>query len=152
MSRRFFLERTTIVPAPLPEVFDFFSDPNNLARITPQSMGFTIVDAPQRKLRAGDTIDYTIRVFGFVPMRWRTRIESWNDLESFSDIQERGPYRFWLHTHSFRADGDRTVMHDRVAYELPLGLLGLIGLPLVRRELDRIFEFRTSQIVSIFGA
>lgn len=151
MSRRFLLERTTIVPAPLPQVFDFFSNPNNLARITPQGMGFRIVNPPARKLRAGDVMDYVIRVFG-IPLQWRTRIESWSENESFSDLQERGPYKYWLHTHSFRAVGDQTEMLDRVEYELPFGILGLVALPFVRRELKRIFDFRGRQIVAMFGS
>ena len=133
MPHRFTVEHTTRVPAPLPQVFEFFSDPNNLGRITPDAMGFRILQAPQRKLRAGDRIEYLVRVFR-IPLRWTTRIESWNDNESFSDLQERGPYRYWLHTHSFRAVGDETEMRDRVEYELPFGFLGRIfGLPLVHR-------------------
>lgn len=147
---RYTLERTTLVAAPLREVFDFFGDPKNLARITPASMGFVITDAPARKLREGDRIHYRLRVFG-VPIRWTTLITSWRELESFSDLQERGPYRYWHHTHSFREVPEGVEMHDRVEYELPFGIFGRIfGLPIVRGQLKQIFDYRTKVIREVF--
>ena len=59
------LERTTFVPAPIERVFDFFSDPRNLARLTPSSLGFTILSAPGRALQQGDEIEYRIRAFPY---------------------------------------------------------------------------------------
>lgn len=151
MSRRFVLERTTKIDATVEEVFTFFSAPENLGRITPPSMRFTIRSGPDRRLREGDRIEYAIRVFG-LPMRWTTRIATWRDGESFSDLQERGPYRYWLHTHTFsHADGG-VEMKDRVEYELPFGFLGSVfGGWLVRRQLDRIFEYRGRVVQEIFG-
>jgi hypothetical protein len=35
---------------------------------------------------------------------------------------------------------------NKVTHVLPLGRLGLAGLPLVRRQLDRIFDFREARI------
>ncbi len=149
--RRTVLERTTFVPASLGEVFAFFSDPQNLARITPPSMGFVILDAPQRGLRAGDLIDYRILVFG-LPLRWRTRIESWAENESFSDLQMRGPYRYWLHTHTFHTAGAGTEMHDRVEYALPMGSIGRLAAGwLIRRQLKAIFDFRAEAIGRIYA-
>lgn len=47
------LERTALVPAPLHEVFEFFSDPHNLARITPKGMGFDITQMDELPIRPG---------------------------------------------------------------------------------------------------
>jgi ligand-binding SRPBCC domain-containing protein len=148
--RRF--ETSTWIDAPLENVFEFFSDPANLGRITPPSMRFRIVEAPSRRLQEGDQIDYSIRVLG-LPMRWRTRIVMWREGEAFSDLQERGPYRLWIHTHTFHRDRDGVLMTDVVEYELPLGWLGsLFGGHLVARQIEKIFSFRTEAIEQIFGA
>nr|MDQ3280020.1 TIGR01777 family protein [Acidobacteriota bacterium] len=80
-------ERTTRIAAPLAAVFDFFSAPRNLGRITPPEMGFRIVEGPDRRLREGDRIRYRIRVMG-VPMSWTTRITLWREGEAFADLQE----------------------------------------------------------------
>jgi ligand-binding SRPBCC domain-containing protein len=144
-------ERTTIIPAPLPRVFDFFAQPENLARITPPSARFRIVAGPARRLREGDRIEYALRVFG-LPFRWASRIEAWREGESFADVQERGPYKAWRHTHSYRAVAEGTVMHDRVEYELPFGILGrLIAGRLVARELEKIFDYRTEAVLHLLS-
>ena len=93
------LDRLTTVDAPLEKVFEFFSDPRNLGKITPPAMGFRIVSAPDRALGEGDRIEYRIKVLG-LPLRWVTLITSWRQNQSFSDLQEKGPYRRWLHTHT----------------------------------------------------
>ncbi len=149
---RHLLERRSFVPADLARVFEFFSAPGNLAKITPPEMGFEIVSGPDHPIREGDRIDYRIRVLGF-PLKWRTLITSWKDQESFSDLQERGPYRLWHHHHSFRAVTGGVEMVDRVEYELPLGWLGdLFAGWLIRRQLAAIFDYRTSVITKTFSA
>ena len=62
----------------------------------------------------------------------------------FTDVQERGPFKFWEHTHSVLPDGpDACFLLDHVEYELPFGVIGhLLGAPLVRRKLERMFEWR----------
>ena len=64
-------------------------------------------------MATGAMIDYRVRV-GPLPVRWRTRITTWEPGRRFADLQEKGPYRFWWHEHTFHADGPRTVMEDRV--------------------------------------
>ena len=145
------LERQTQIAAPRAMVFEFFSDPHNLARITPRSLGFEIVDAPDRRLRSGDRNRYRIRLLG-IPLPWVSRISEWREGTSFVDEQERGPYRRWRHEHTLRASDRGVVMHDRVDYELPFGALGrLVAGWWVRRNLDRIFDYRAQVIREIFG-
>lgn len=151
MSRRARLERTTRIAAPLSRVFEFFSAPENLERITPPSMHFRIKEGPARPLREGDRIRYRIRVFG-LPLAWTTRIVLWREGESFADLQERGPYRHWLHTHTFREVNGGVEMTDVVEYELPFGILGrLFASRVIARQLDAIFAFRANAIADIFG-
>ena len=146
------LQRTTFIKASLPDVFRFFSEPANLARITPPKMGFEIVEGPDRPLRAGDRIRYRIRILGF-PLRWTTLITRWEENVAFADLQERGPYRRWLHTHTFRAVKDGVEMGDVVDYELPLGWLGgVVAGGMVRRQLRTIFDYRESVIAAYFSA
>jgi ligand-binding SRPBCC domain-containing protein len=145
------LERTTILRAPLADVFRFFSDTRNLARITPPSMHFRVLSAPDRPLREGDRTRYQLRVAG-VPVSWTTLITECRENEAFTDEQERGPYRLWRHTHSFRELEPGVVeMHDRVEYELPLGILGRFAAGwFVRRQLREVFDHRAAAIRDLF--
>ena len=100
-------------------------------------------------MRPGALIDYTIRLHR-IPMRWRTEITRWDPPHSFEDAQVRGPYAKWVHTHRFTEQNGGTMIYDRVAYALPFGALGLAALPLVRKQLDRIFDYRTQVMLARF--
>ena len=146
------LERTQTIPgARLAEVFAFFSDPANLARITPPGLSFRIVGAVPAHLEAGSRIEYRIRWL-FWTLRWVTRITRWDPPLEFEDEQEKGPYARWLHTHRFREVPGGVEMGDRVAYRLPFGPLGaLVHRLRVRRQLEEIFEYRRAAIDAIFA-
>lgn len=141
-----------MVPAPLEEVFDFFSRAENLGAITPPSMEFRMLAPRGQAMHEGREIDYRVKV-GPVALRWRSRIEVWRPGERFVDSQVSGPYSCWWHEHRFeRGPGDTTVMHDRVWYAPPLGVLGALAQPLiVRPQLISVFNYREHAIALRFG-
>jgi ligand-binding SRPBCC domain-containing protein len=139
------LETTTLLPLAVDQVFVFFSNAENLQRITPPELAFRILTPTPIVMREGTIIDYRLRLFG-VPFRWRTRIAEWQPNDGFVDEQVRGPYRSWKHEHAFAESGNGTRMTDRVTYRLPFQPAGTVALPLVRRQLDRIFRYRAAAI------
>ena len=144
------LERTEFIPRPVPEVFRFFSDAKNLEAITPAFLHFQVITSGSIQIQAGTRIEYRLRLFD-IPFGWQTRIETFDQDRSFTDIQLRGPYRRWHHRHEFHAAPGGTEMLDQVNYELPLGPLGTIGhVVFVRRTLERIFNYRRDQIAGLF--
>ncbi len=143
---RFVLTQTTAIDAPIEDVFDFFSRPQNLGVMTPTELRFQILSAMPDKIMRGLNIDYALQL-GPVPLKWRTCIEEWEPPRLFADSQESGPYSSWWHEHHFTADGDRTLMEDRVYYSPPLGPLGAVANALfVAPALRSIFAFRTQAI------
>jgi ligand-binding SRPBCC domain-containing protein len=102
-------------------------------------------------MKEGVLIEYKIGLFG-IPIRWRTRIETFEPISLFVDIQLNGPYRLWRHRHEFDSVPGGTEMRDRVDYVLPFGPLGsMVRWLFVRRTLDRIFDYRTEAIKKIFS-
>jgi ligand-binding SRPBCC domain-containing protein len=143
------LIREQVLPGSPEEVFEFYADAGNLERITPAWLGFRIVTPQPIDMRAGAHIEYRLKLHG-VPVNWLTRIETWEPGVRFVDVQLKGPYRLWHHTHTFEPDDGGTRVRDEVRYALPLGPLGELAHRLiVRRDLDRIFDFRHASVSKV---
>jgi len=95
----------------------------------------------------GTFIQYRLRLRG-VPMRWDTLIQAWDPPRRFADVQVRGPYRLWHHTHELTPlDDGRTMMRDTVRYDLGFGALGALAhRMIVRRDLEAIFAYRAERV------
>jgi ligand-binding SRPBCC domain-containing protein len=146
------LHREQLVPRSPVETFDFFADAFNLEAITPPWLEFEVATPRPIAMGAGALIEYRLKLHA-LPLRWLTRIEAWDPGRRFADRQLRGPYRLWHHTHAFAADERGTVMRDFVRYALPLGPVGrLARAVLVRRDLDRIFDYRRDAVASRLGS
>jgi ligand-binding SRPBCC domain-containing protein len=143
----FRLETRLWLPAPVDRVFAFFADASNLESISPPFLHFRLL-TPRVEMRRGATLDYRLRLRG-VPFRWRTEITVWEPESRFRDEQRRGPYRYWRHSHLFRAERGGTIVEDGVDYDVPGG--DAVHQLLVGPDLIRIFTYRQERLREIFG-
>src|SRR5829696_9411089 len=134
------------------EVFPFFADARNLEAITPPLLRFRVITPEPLDLRAGTFLQYRLRLHG-VPVTWHTTIQDWSPPHRFVDVQVRGPYALWHHTHEFvAAPGSGTLMTDTVRYAIGFGPLGeLARRALVRRDLEAIFAFRAERVPALLA-
>jgi ligand-binding SRPBCC domain-containing protein len=131
------------VPGRVKDIFPFFADAANLEKLTPPWLKFDITTPRPIEMRVGALIDYRIWL-RIVPMRWRTKITVWDPPHRFVDEQLKGPYRQWIHEHTFSQDGDEVVVRDHVRYAVPGGPLieRAVHALLVKPDIDRIFAYR----------
>ncbi len=141
------LSTELLLPRPRDVVFPFFANARNLETITPPWVQFQILTPGAIEMRPGALIDYRIRIHG-IPVRWRTEITVWEPPYRFVDVQRRGPYRRWVHTHSFEEHPDGTRCLDHVEYAVWGG--ALIHRLFVQRDVQRIFQYRTEVLNRLF--
>ena len=144
----FTLETEHWLPRQPGDIFDFYADAFNLEKLTPPWLRFEVVTPAPVTMRAGVEIDYRLRLHG-VSLKWRSRITHWDPPHRFVDEQIRGPYRMWVHEHTFTPHEDGTLVRDYVQYDMLGGWLA--DRLLVRRDLRRIFAYRQQRLAEIFG-
>jgi len=135
------------LPRPIVDVFPFFADARNLQEITPPWLRFSVLTPGEIPMRVGALIDYKLRVHG-ASLGWRSEITVWEPPRRFVDEQRRGPYRLWVHEHSFVERNGGTLVTDDVRYAVPGG--ALVNKLFVARDVERIFEFRKTRLEELF--
>ena len=140
------------LPTDIGTAWAFFSDPRNLARITPPHMGFVIHTPLPSKAYSGLVIEYTVRPLLGIPLRWVTEITHFDEGRMFVDEQRFGPYAFWHHQHLFKETEKGVMMTDIVHYRAPFGVLGTMADAFfIRKQIEGIFAFRSKVINEMFN-
>ncbi len=147
MNERF-VKETRIEASPA-DVWSFHESPGALNRLTPPWERVE-VERDDRSLKPGSRVVMKTSL-GPIPLRWVAEHTDYDPPHRFVDRQVSGPFAFWNHVHSFRADGSGTILRDEVEYRVPFGWLGRrLGGGLVRSKLRRMFDHRhavTKQVV-----
>lgn len=131
----------SLFPCTARELYDWHARPGALERLIPPWEDTRVV------ARAG-SIDPGGRVVlgmhaGPVPYRWHARHIDNVPGQMFRDIQERGPFARWTHTHRFTDTSAGALLEDRIDYALPgQALLPRWATDMVDRTLSRVFRYR----------
>jgi len=152
--RIFTLEREQLLAGRPDEVFSFFADARNLEAITPPLLRFEVMTPGEIPMRVGTLIQYRLTLRG-IGVNWLTSIQEWDPPHRFVDVQVRGPYALWHHTHDFTAsdDGKATIMRDTVRYAIGFGPFGAVAArAFVHRDVASIFDFRRDAVVPALAA
>lgn len=142
------------IPGTIEQIWDFFSNPANLAKITPKHMNFIIKSGFEMgdKMYPGQVITYKVSPLLGIKLNWMTEITHVENHKFFVDEQRFGPYAMWHHQHHFEAVAGGIKMTDIVDYVLPLGFLGNIANSIfVKNQLNEIFGYRLKAVEEIFG-
>ncbi len=146
--KTFHLKTDQKIQKPQDELFSFFSDAQNLAEITPPWLHFRVLTPPPIEMKVGTRIDYRLKLRG-VPIRWQSEITAWNPPHSFVDEQRRGPYRRWIHKHTFVAVPGGTLVKDEVEYAVFGGWL--VHKLFVAPDIDKIFAYRSQKLQELLA-
>ena len=147
------LHRTQQLNCDEQTAWDFFSSPHNLSAITPAEMRFSIKNGVKGDhIFPGMKINYKVSPLFSIPLNWQTIITQVDERRSFTDVQNKGPYKVWRHFHEFVPNEKGVLMKDTVSYSLPFGFIGkLVHSLLVKKKLRKIFDYRYRVIETLFN-
>lgn len=116
-----------IIDAPLADVFAFYTNIRNLARMVPPSLNMRVVKA-ELPLREGARVRFGVRPRGIpFEVTWDAKIIEFIPNKVFTDRQIRGPFDHWIHRHEFaEAKDGRTQITDTIEVGAPLGVFGTV--------------------------
>ena len=144
--------KSQLLPITIDKAWAFLSDAKNLKKITPDYMGFNIIEKEDTKMYAGQIIQYIVTPILGIPTKWVTEITPVKDKSYFVDEQRFGPYSLWHHKHFIKEVDGGVEMLDIIDYKIPFGLIGRIANPiLVKPKLNEIFDYRKQKLIDLFG-
>jgi len=145
-----FLKRTRF-PVSAERLFAWHAEPDALERLTPPWEHARVVRRTGTIRDIGSRVEIRVRI-GPLWRTWISEHTAYDEGRMFRDIEIKGPFARWEHTHRFEPDGPNACyLEDRVEYTLPLGALGkLVAGRYVRRKLDRLFAYRHGLTAAAF--
>lgn len=137
-------ESTVEVTCSPDRAFEFLARPANLLLVTPPDVSMKIVEAPER-LALGSKITVQVSKFG-LPQKITNEVTAFEEGVVFTDVQVSGPFKKFEHTHRVEpADGGTRII-DRIEYEAPGGLVGLLLTnKKIHEYLDTLDAFRAGR-------
>lgn len=134
------------------KLFDWHCHPDALPAMIPPWEPVTVESFTGRLPEKDSTVVMRIDLIPGIPLYWVARHTDFQRPSHFVDIQEKGPFVAWQHTHRFVDNGDgTTTLEDDITYQVPLGPIGeFFGGWLVKRKLDRMFKYRHCTLSEYF--
>jgi ligand-binding SRPBCC domain-containing protein len=149
----YIFKRVQTLNSDIETIWSFVSKPENLEKITPDNMQFSILSKSNLEMEEGMLIAYKISPFLNIKTTWITMITNVKRNEKFIDQQVKGPYNFWHHEHKFEViSSNKVKMTDIITYIPPFGFLGDIANALfLKKKLNNIFDYRSNILNSMFN-
>jgi len=139
------------LPCSAEGLFQFLTQPANILKVSHPDLGIVFEQAPVQ-IEHGTTLDFKMITFGRV-------IEMSHEIITFTphsvvvEDQVKGPMKSWQHTHEYVDTGNGMVKKDRIDFELPGGLIGmLLSEDKIIDQLEDGFHYRHQQLSSLIEA
>ncbi|MCL5269282.1 MAG: TIGR01777 family oxidoreductase [bacterium] len=141
MSPNVFIQRTRVDSAPT-EVFAWHTRPGAFERLIPPWVKVTVLERT-RGIQNGSRVQLRVPL-GPWRFHWVLEHHGYVEGHQFRDMQIRGPFAIWVHTHRFmREENGSSLVEDRIEYKLPFGRLGrVLAEEAIYRKLARVFVYR----------
>ena len=135
-------EKTSVVEAPVEELFAWHQCPHAFERLTPPWEKIEVLEK-QGGITDGSRLVLRMKQW-FWPIRWVVVHSGFIEGKLFRDTQVEGPFAKWIHSHQFQPITEKTSqLTDQVEYQAPLGAFGdIVAGGFIASKLKRTFNFR----------
>lgn len=134
--------KESIIRATPERVFAFHELPDAFRRLMPPWEKGTIIQAAP-DLRPGARAIIETKVLGLFKFQWVAEHTLYDPPHLFEDIQIKGPFRAWRHTHIVKPHPDGATLRDQIEYQPPFGPLGRLMSPIIIiPRLEKMFDYR----------
>jgi ligand-binding SRPBCC domain-containing protein len=121
--------------------FEFLTQPKNVVELVHPESNVTLLSAPPT-IHQGAELEFEIEAWGQTQSMMHQIVE----FERPSRIVEEmihGPMKEWVHEHVFEESGSGVLLTDRIMFETPGGLVGLLLTEKrIRSSLEQGFQHR----------
>ena len=148
--KKYNFSKSTLLNCGIEELFEFHRDTSNLEKVSPQNLDVKIIKMDEVPMEQGSEVELKISKFG-IGIKWKIKILHLEPPNLISDLQEKGPFKHWLHNHRFEKTERGTLMTDEIFFMPPLGVLGIPLVPFIKLNLNNMFEYRHKRMKEIFG-
>lgn len=144
------LNYSCVLDASQEAVCNFHTDTHNLPLITPPWIDVTIVHMDTPMVENSHVI-LDIKRYGLTT-RWNMQIEKLSCPDTVIDLMISGPFAFFRHERRFIGLGeDQTRMDETLSFCLPLGWIGNLIAPLIKKDMDTMFAYRHNATQNYFA-
>lgn len=147
----FLFQKQSRISAPVETVFQWHARPGALERLTPPWDPLTVISRTGG-IEAGAEAWIRMKA-GPVPVLWHARHTDYEENRMLRDIQVKGPFSHWVHTHRFTPDGpDACILDDHIEYALPFHPFSAAMKPFVEKKLNAAFAYRHHTTIADIAA
>lgn len=144
-----FESRTPLSASPQ-EVFEYIRRPANLQAIAPPESQFVYVQPPPL-IELGSRLVCKVQTNGMIQQMTYEIVEMVSP-ERYREKMVEGPLRLWVHDSIVEPSPTGTVLINRIEFEPPGGLLGLIvNERVILDALEDGFDYRAIAMQKVFG-
>jgi ligand-binding SRPBCC domain-containing protein len=136
-------ERSIEIAAPIADLYAFHLDTRNAARIASKGQEIVSIEG-EFPLVQGAEVILRVRQAPIPTIQtWRVRVTEVVEPTLVVDELIKGPFKRFRHEHRFtELDANRTLLTDRIEWELPGGPAGRLAAPVAARLLEKSFAER----------
>ena len=132
--------KSSYINCKVEDLFDFHLDTNNLTYITPPDTKVELITKDFKPVQSQILKIKSTKYF--IPMYWEVKIEKIDSPNLLVDLALKSPFSFWEHKHIFIKHKNMSELKDVITYELPFGFFGRLFDFLIRKDIEKMFDYR----------